>query len=140
MCTIRFHTKNWESRTLRKKCPYSKLFWFEFPSIRTEHGKILHISPYSLRMQKNVDQNNAEYGHFLRSDSHYKVQPIQADHNILRFALSFQICLSIFYFIRINQRPWTWWNGFFISSSFWNIIYMHLNYGIPWPKSEYRIL
>ena len=29
----------------------------------------LSISPYSLRMCKNADQNNSEYGHFLRSDS-----------------------------------------------------------------------
>ena len=28
---------------------------------------ILNISPYSVRMRENVDQNNSEYGHFLRS-------------------------------------------------------------------------
>ena len=27
------------------------------------------MSPYSVRMWKNTDQNNSEYGHFLRSDS-----------------------------------------------------------------------
>ena len=26
-------------------------------------------SPYSVQMVKNVDQNNSEYGHFLRSDT-----------------------------------------------------------------------
>ena len=25
------------------------------------------ISPYSIRMRKNTDQSNSEYGHFLRS-------------------------------------------------------------------------
>ena len=27
----------------------------------------LRIFPYSVRMRENVDQNNYEYGHFLRS-------------------------------------------------------------------------
>ena len=30
------------------------------------------ISPYSVRMRENTDQNNSEYGHFLRSE--YPVQ------------------------------------------------------------------
>ena len=29
---------------------------------------VLRISPYSVRMRGNTDQNNFEYGHFLRSD------------------------------------------------------------------------
>ena len=29
---------------------------------------ILIISPYSVRMWENTDQNNSKYGHFLRSD------------------------------------------------------------------------
>ena len=28
------------------------------------------ISPYSVRMRENTDQNNSEYGYFLRSDHH----------------------------------------------------------------------
>ena len=39
--------------TLRKKCPYSELFWLAL-NILSECGK-------------NMDQNNFEYGHFLRS-------------------------------------------------------------------------
>ena len=46
-----------------KKCPFSELFWSVFSRIRTEYGKILPISPYSVRMWKNTDQNNSEYGH-----------------------------------------------------------------------------
>ena len=53
--------------TLRDKCPYSELFWSVFSCIRTEYGEILHISPYPVRMRENTDQNNSEYGHFLRS-------------------------------------------------------------------------
>ena len=44
--------------TLREKCPYSGLFWSVFSSIRS-------ISPYSVRMRENTDQNNFEYGHFF---------------------------------------------------------------------------
>ena len=37
-----------------------------FP-IRTECGEIRSNSPYSVRMRETTDQNNSEYGHFLRS-------------------------------------------------------------------------
>ena len=57
---------NWYS-TLRKKCPYSELFWSVFSGIRTEYGEIQSISPYSVRMLENADHNNSEYGRFLRS-------------------------------------------------------------------------
>ena len=52
--------------SLRKKCPYSELFWFVFSGIRTEYG-VSRISPYSVRMQENTDQNDYEYGPFLPS-------------------------------------------------------------------------
>ena len=29
-----------------------------------EYGEILRISPYSVRMRENADQNNSEFGHF----------------------------------------------------------------------------
>ena len=57
-----------QSESLRKKCPYSKLFWSVFTRIWTEYGEILFISPYSVRMRESTDQNNSEYGHFLRSE------------------------------------------------------------------------
>ena len=31
---------------------------------------LVRISPYSVRMRENADQNNSEYGHFLRSEQH----------------------------------------------------------------------
>ena len=52
---------------LPEKCLYSELFWSRFSRIRTEYGEILRISPYSVRMWENTDQNNSEYRHFLRS-------------------------------------------------------------------------
>ena len=53
---------------LRKNCPYSELFWSAFSRIRTEYGKIFRISPYSVPIRENADQNNSEYGNFWRSD------------------------------------------------------------------------
>ena len=52
---------------LREECPYSELFWSVFSHIWNEYREILRISPYSVRMRENADQNNSEYGHFLRS-------------------------------------------------------------------------
>ena len=50
---------------LRKRRPYLELFWPVFSRIRTDY---LCISPYSVRMRENTDQNNSECGHFSRSD------------------------------------------------------------------------
>ena len=44
-----------------------ELFWSVFCGIRTKYGEIRSIFPYSVRMRENADQNNSEYGHFLRS-------------------------------------------------------------------------
>ena len=53
--------------TLREKCPCSELFWLAFSRTRIEYEEILRISPYSVPMRENADQNNSEYGHFSRS-------------------------------------------------------------------------
>ena len=48
----------WDKRNLlREKYPYSELFW----SVRS-------ISPHSVLMRENTNQNNSEYGHFLRNE------------------------------------------------------------------------
>ena len=52
--------------SLREKCPISELIWSALPRIETEYVEILRISPYSDRMRESTDQNNTEYGHFLR--------------------------------------------------------------------------
>ena len=44
--------------TLRKKCPYSKLLWSVFSCIRTECREIRSITPNSVRIRENADQNN----------------------------------------------------------------------------------
>ena len=61
--------KNQKFNSLHEKCLYSELFWSAFFLIWTEYGEILRISPYSVRMRENADQNNSEYGRFLRSES-----------------------------------------------------------------------
>ena len=40
-----------------------------FSRIWTEYGETPSISPYSVQMEENEDQNNSEYRHFLRSVS-----------------------------------------------------------------------
>ena len=50
------------SSTLHEKCLYLEFFWSVFPRIRTEYGEIL-------RMQKNTNQKNSEYGVFSRCDN-----------------------------------------------------------------------
>ena len=47
-----------------KKCPYSELFWAAFSRIRIEYGEIQSISPYSVQMRENADQNNSEHSSF----------------------------------------------------------------------------
>ena len=49
---------------LRKKCPYSELFWSVLSRIQTEYGG---ISLYLVWMGENTDQSNSDYGLFLRS-------------------------------------------------------------------------
>ena len=55
-------------KALREKCRYLELFWVVFSSIQTKYGEILLISQYSVRMRENTDQNNYEYGYFLRGE------------------------------------------------------------------------
>ena len=56
-------------KTLRKKYLYSEL-WSNFPAfeLNTEKSVYLGISPYSVRVRENADQNNFEYEHFLHCD------------------------------------------------------------------------
>ena len=52
---------------LLKQCLYEELFWSPFSHIWTEYGEIRSISPYSVRMRENGDQDNSSYEHFLSS-------------------------------------------------------------------------
>ena len=60
----------YETFPLRKKCPYSELFWSRFTDsdwIRRNTEYLSVFSPNAEKCEKNTDQNNSEYGQFLRS-------------------------------------------------------------------------
>ena len=54
------------SLALRKRCPYSELFWSVIRSYSELFWEMRSISLYSVRMRKNADHNNFEYGHFTQ--------------------------------------------------------------------------
>ena len=86
---------------LRKKCPHSELFWSAFFGIRTEYGGILCISPYSVRVRENSDQNNSEYGHFLRRvlDIFCQKDMLKLQYTFMGFPLVLKIKFFIKYFL-----------------------------------------
>ena len=55
-----------ELTTLRKKSPYLGLFWSAFFPHFPAFGLSV-FSPNAGKCRKNADQNNSEYGNFLRS-------------------------------------------------------------------------
>ena len=69
---------------LRGRCPYSELFWSVFSRIWTVRRDIS-----SVRIRENTDQNNFEYGHFLRSVLVIK-----------------QLVITILYIICVNILTW----------------------------------
>ena len=60
---------------------YLKLFLSAFSRIRTECGEIRRVSPYSVQMRENADQNNSEYGQVLRSDHHSNKLDLKSPEN-----------------------------------------------------------
>ena len=67
---------------MRKKCPYLELFWSSFFLHFPAFGLNTVRYSLSLRIQSELredagkmhNQNNSEYGHFLRSDSILSVE------------------------------------------------------------------
>ena len=65
-----YHDVNeeWEI-TLRKKCPYSELFWSaffpHFPAFWLNTESVFGLN--AGKCGKNADQNNSEHGHFISS-------------------------------------------------------------------------
>ena len=63
------NTKIYFVFTLIISCLASKhLTSYSVSPIRTKYGEMLRISPCSVRMLEYTDQNNSEYGHYLRSN------------------------------------------------------------------------
>ena len=58
---------NHSNTALRKKCPYSELFWSVFSFIWTEYEEIRGVSPYSVRIREKEDHKNSDYGYFSHS-------------------------------------------------------------------------
>ena len=58
--------------SLRKRCPYSELFWSPFFTHLTAFGLntpyLSVFTPNAARCWKNADQKNSKYGHLLRSE------------------------------------------------------------------------
>ena len=73
--------RNFMAHSLREKCLCSELFWSVFSRIRTEYEEIRSISPYSVQMRGNTNQNNSEIGHFSHSDIYHKL-PFQKSFSV----------------------------------------------------------
>ena len=89
---------------LRRKCPYSELFWAAYSRICTEYWEIRSISAYSVWMWKNVNQKNSKYGTFhavYNSEFwHYKAIPIYTSSVSL-------VKVSIYFWNR--AKVWNLW-------------------------------
>ena len=113
--------------SLRKKCPYSEFFWSVFSRIWAEYGEIRSVSPYSVRMWENADQNNSKYGHFSGSVSHDKrcffVQftSIITIFRVSFFVLWFCLFLFPFFFFLIFYVKW---------NDFINLVEISVNMGV----------
>ena len=73
-----------------------------FFRICTDYGDSICKSPYSVWMREKEDQENTEYGHFLRSAGLYTAQKMK--YSIKDF---FSKCVQICSFLRIwSHKPW----------------------------------
>ena len=83
--------------TLHEKCPYSEKFWYAFFDIRTECGE--KRSDKMRDKRKNADQNNSEYGHFLRS----LILEVYREYNLLTIT---KYCFPLWFYNK-NQSSAT---------------------------------
>ena len=60
--------KKYLNEPMRKKCQYSEILWSVIFSFRTEYGDLLRKSPYSVRMRKNMNQQNSKHRRFSRNE------------------------------------------------------------------------
>ena len=75
--------------TTAKNSPYSELFWSAFfPHFPTCELNTKRYSPIVGKWGKNANQNNSEYGHFLRSEPHEKINNIETPWSL-------HICLFV---------------------------------------------
>ena len=84
-------------KTLRKRCPYSKLFWSAFSLFWSEYWKIQSISPCLIQTRENADQNNFEYGHFLRSEKKTTLTNFHSNYLDMLLRMLNQRSIDLFY-------------------------------------------
>ena len=88
---------NFMKRRFKHSCFPVNIAKFLRTAFLIEH---LRISPYSVRMRENADQNNFECGKFLRSGgqkiSNSKCKKISNRHNLGRHFVT--KCMCLFYF------------------------------------------
>ena len=94
--------------SLLEKCPYSELFWSAFFCIQTEYGELRSIPSYSVRMREYADQNNSEYGHFLRIVSIYIHIIIFCSQDILSQRFSLSVTGTLIILVPIWQKYGYW--------------------------------
>ena len=98
--------------TLRKKSPYSEIFWSVFSHIRTNYGEIRTISPYSVRMRENADQKYSEYGHSSRIISSCDKQSSAKRYNLKEHQRLPFWSMGSFYFFVVENKSFTILNHF----------------------------
>ena len=79
----------------REKCPYLELFWSVFSHIPTKYGEIRSVSPYTVRMRENRNQNNSEYGQLLRSDFLLKQSHMEKRKCLVVYTQTAFTCLKL---------------------------------------------
>ena len=65
--------KSWDDLTCMNVLSHTSWKVSLFSRIQTEYGEINHISPYSVQMRENMDQEISEYGHVSWSPSQYLI-------------------------------------------------------------------
>ena len=117
-----------KQQTLRRKWPYSELFWSAFSRIRTGYGEILRISPYSVRMRENTDQDNSEYGHFSRSEMRTGKSKTPM-HSVIWFKIDVKLILITD--ISIS----TIWGSYATTFLSWGLILHHKKFVVTYSKT-----
>ena len=76
--------------------------------MRTEYGKKIRIFPHSVQMRENMEQNNPEYGHLLRSIEHSVTfeEPKMRQRNLENSNISLENLLKMGSIIFCSSKSW----------------------------------
>ena len=103
-----FLTRFCPQPALRKKCPYSELFWSAFfphsDWIQRDTEYLSVFSPNAEKFEKNTDQNNFEYGHFVHSAGLSRWHTsLQHPHAHLNFNVHETVFVLVHFFNLLNN-------------------------------------